>query len=231
MRKFNEQKQLNSHVQKWHSTEYTCKYCNISPGGKAVKFTEKFEYIKHLNSAHSVKFNFECNHCKKNFKYLSHYIEHRRCHLISSNSSLLVPTAEFSSNQDKPAENCVEMTSANYDNDSNSLNSENIDSTVEEKINKVFKCEECGKKFSKNFNLKRHINFKHGKNNQNSSINRPSTGSDNDAPKIESSRRVSKGEAGASKIGTRHIFDCNMNQKKMYSTCRMNHHLNRVNLN
>jgi hypothetical protein len=76
-RRFNEKRQLDAHRLKWHSIVYTCSLCQM-------EFGEKFEHIKHMNSVHSVKFKFECQHCLKSFRYLSHYFEHRRSHLITN---------------------------------------------------------------------------------------------------------------------------------------------------
>jgi len=80
---FNEKCQLEAHMLKWHRNLFTCGLC------KAI-FSERFELIKHMNSVHSAKFKFECQHCLKSFRYLSHYFEHRRTHLIKAASNGLV---------------------------------------------------------------------------------------------------------------------------------------------
>ena len=85
-RKFNENKQLILHQQKWHLNTYECEYCNAnssSSGGRRT-FSGKFDYIKHLNLTHKMHFQFRCKFCCKNFKFMSQYIQHRQNHLIKN---------------------------------------------------------------------------------------------------------------------------------------------------
>lgn len=82
-RKFASNKQLEIHQTKWHLTEYTCTYCEKN--NLFLKFNEKFEYIKHLNLNHSIRFKFECNYCHKTFRYISQYYQHRQTHTHRAN--------------------------------------------------------------------------------------------------------------------------------------------------
>ncbi len=117
-RKFNEKKQLCAHRLKWHTEPFACKYC------ENLEFAEKIDYMRHLHEVHSVKFRFECKYCKKTFRYLSHYMQHRQTHVVAASGS--------------PDEQAEEPPSVS-----------------------VFKCDHCGKRFAKMFNLNRHLNCKH----------------------------------------------------------------------
>lgn len=87
------------------------------------------------------------------------------------------------------------------------------------------KCEHCGKRFSKNFNLKRHINFKHGGSlNKNGEIDLNNING-------ELNENCNQTSDGISKINARSIFDCNLSQKTFYKNSKINHHFNKVNLN
>ena len=217
-RKFNEHKQLIQHKTKWHLTEYQCKYCNEN-------FSEKFDYIKHLNSVHSnVKFKFECNYCKKSFKYLSQYIQHRRTHLLNNFSMINNNSNNRNNFTNEEMDVDIAIAKNDYTSDENNLFIND---------DKLIACEYCGRRFTKNFNLKRHIENKH---NKNRTIN------DEDENKINSNSIVDKKNDetyaisteennGINKIDARNVFDCNLNQKQMYKNCKINHHLNKVNLN
>ncbi len=138
---FVEQKQLQSHMKTWHLADITCKYC--SSDNSPVKFNEKFDYIKHLNTFHSFNFGFECKHCSKNFRFFSHYQEHRKLHEEVCTSNLSFQN-DFSNNL-KP------------------VNSELLVHNLSS--NKISKCEICGKKFAKLHNFKRHIEIHYSKRN------------------------------------------------------------------
>jgi hypothetical protein len=78
-RKFNELKQLKNHQSKWHDlNDLNCEYCPNT----SIKFTEKLDFLKHLNKMHSVKFKFQCNICFRCFRYLSQYVLHKKTHCI-----------------------------------------------------------------------------------------------------------------------------------------------------
>ena len=78
-RRFVEKKQLETHIRKWHAMNLECQYC-VDIGLKSIRFNEKFEYLKHLNIQHSIKFKFECQICLKQFQFLSQYVKHRSTH-------------------------------------------------------------------------------------------------------------------------------------------------------
>lgn len=125
---FVEQKQLNSHFMKWHQADLTCTYCKHTK----LVFNEKIDYIKHLNTFHSYKFEFKCKYCSKTFRYLSHYQEHKSLHELIQTSNL-----SYQTKSDKEADSSSPSKSG----------------TCSHQINQ---CNMCGKKFSKLYNLKRH---------------------------------------------------------------------------
>jgi hypothetical protein len=212
LRKFNEHKQLIQHKTKWHLTEYQCKYC-------IERFKEKFDFIKHLNSVHSnVKFKFECNYCKKSFKYLSQYIQHRRTHLLNNFSMI----NSSNNNRDQFTNDQMDVDMSTAKNDFNDITSDENNLNI--KDDKFMVCEYCGRKFTKNFNLKRHIEKKH---NKKWIINDSVVDKQNDQIYAINTEENN----GINKIDARNVFDCNLNQKQMYKNCKINHHLNKVNLN
>lgn len=195
-RKFNEKKQLTIHQIKWHMTEYNCELCTM-------KFTEKFEYIKHLNSIHTMKFKFECKHCAKSFRYLSHYIEHRRIHKLPD------------------------------------IQEENSSFDISESSR--LKCFQCGKLFTKRFNLNRHIMGMH-------KIDKPKTSQMNEID-FENDLSTAKMEIETTSVSVenelvkndgvidhkynrlnRLKYDCNNFQKKLYEENKLNFHLNKVHI-
>ena len=136
---FVEEKQLHAHMKTWHQAGILCKYCFCSDNLE-VRFNEKFDYIKHLNTVHSFNFGFECRHCRKNFRFFSHYQEHRKLHeeVCTSNLSF---QKDFSANL-KPVFSGDMLVKPTLDYNSSLL---------------VSKCEICGKKFAKMHNFKRHL--------------------------------------------------------------------------
>ena len=242
-RKFNEHKQLVLHKHKWHLTEFECKYCTSQDNASPVKFTEKFEYIKHLNAEHSIKFKFECKYCFKHFRYLSHYIQHKRSHLIKNS------TLNYQINN--------KLNSSIDESSSNELNNEELD--------KLHCCEYCGKQFSKLFNLKRHVNTRHQCNNaendanlvfvSNENSNLESVGSQSSLMSLGNASSVSQLDSGMrassenestgrankksknnseSSSGGGRVrlkYDCNLNQKNFYERNKLNFHLNKVQIN
>jgi hypothetical protein len=104
-----------------------------------MNFDEKFEYIKHLNTFHSFNFKFECKYCKKRFRYLSHYQEHKNIHekVHTSNLSFQLNNNSLPEDESKPFEYEI-------------LNEIEKNSTFQ-----INQCFVCGKKFAKLFNFKR----------------------------------------------------------------------------
>lgn len=160
-RSFNEKKQLTMHTQKWHLTEYACSLC-------PAKFGEKFEQMRHLHREHSLKFTFECSHCFRSFRFLSHYFQHRRTHLLAE----------------------------------------------EEESMASWTCDQCGKHFSKEFNLQRHVATVHA---------------NSDRSLFEDIDKVVSTEHIINKNG-RMKYECNSFQRRLYEENKLNFHLNKVHL-
>lgn len=131
-RKFSTKQLLLDHKTKWHGTNYECKFC------QGVSFNEKIEFIRHLNLDHKLRFKFECKFCKDTFRYISQYIQHNLTHLNNFEDNYL---EKFNKTSDTNSTDCSK---SNFN-----------------KELKNIQCLFCGKKFSKKYNLKRHLEKKH----------------------------------------------------------------------
>jgi hypothetical protein len=169
-RKFNENKQLAFHKQKWHLNTYECTHCQAS---QITKFAGKFEYIKHLNLMHEIKFKFECKHCFKQFKYLSHYIQHRKTHKSPTKHGEEEQREEAINNENNKCDVCGRQFSCSFNlkrhvtcrhGDTTlailqgKAQDDDDDSTASSKVRLKFDCNSSQKSFYEKNKLNFHLN-------------------------------------------------------------------------
>jgi hypothetical protein len=182
-----------------------------------MEFGEKFEHIKHMNSVHSVKFKFECQHCLKSFRYLSHYFEHRRSHLLTTATNRPV-SLNLRAGLGLYLDVFVSFFVLNFQEDictgPNNLNC----------------CEYCGKRFAKSFKLSRHVASRH----------KPIVNdvlSSSEPMEVDTAREDGLTGSGGLSVGnfekslSRMKFQLNRSQKKFYEENKLNFRMKKIHIN
>lgn len=185
---------------------YECEKCKR-------KFNEKKQLTQHINKWHLGEF--VCNYClekgvETKFQEKLDYIKH----LNLNHAVKLKFECKFCGMTFRYISQYIHHKQSHH-REAN-LNEEECNSN---------KCDLCGKKFSKYFNLKRHLKTRHGKNTEQRNLEESNLGEESNQQELEINKNTLPNNSRRLK------YNCNLVQKKYYVANKVNFHLNKVNLN